>query len=116
MRCGRDPGPHNAIDYRTLAAACRRAAEMSERSAPYLLELAEQCERQATQIDAQFGGDKDGEKQEAAEFHTVMVFGKSGEAAAQYHQGADHLRGRSPADPQLGTGSPDEVRKPIIRH
>ena len=50
----------NATDYRSLAAACRRAADMSKRRVPYLANLAEHYDRLAAQLDAQFSGDKPG--------------------------------------------------------
>jgi hypothetical protein len=50
----------DANDYRTLAAACRRAANLSRRPVPYLLRMAEDCERRAAQLDASFAGQKPG--------------------------------------------------------
>jgi hypothetical protein len=50
----------DATDYRNQAAACRRAANMSRQPSPYLLDLAEYYDRQATQLDARFAGDKPG--------------------------------------------------------
>lgn len=48
----------NANDYRNLAATCRRAANMSRRPTPYLLDLTEHYDRRAAQFDARFAGAK----------------------------------------------------------
>jgi hypothetical protein len=50
----------SATDYRELAAACRRAAELSGRPNTYLRELAEHYEQQAVQLEEQFAGNKPG--------------------------------------------------------
>ncbi len=50
----------SAAEYRSRAAACRRAADLSRRPTPYLLTLAEHYDQQAARLDAQFAGDKPG--------------------------------------------------------
>ena len=50
----------DANDYRTLAATCRRAANMSTRGTPYLIDLAKHCDQRAAQLDASFAGQKPG--------------------------------------------------------
>jgi hypothetical protein len=49
-----------ATDYRTQAAACRRASKMGRRPALYLLDLAEYFDWQAAQLEAQYAGNKPG--------------------------------------------------------
>jgi len=47
-----------ATDYRRQAAACRRAAGLRKRHpSAYLINLAEDYERQAAELEAQFGDD-----------------------------------------------------------
>jgi hypothetical protein len=50
----------SATDYQDQAAACRRAAKLSKRPVPYLLNLAEHYEQLASRLEAQFAGDKPG--------------------------------------------------------
>ena len=50
----------NATDYRNQAARCRKAANLASRPTPYLLNMAEHCDRLATQLETQFAGDKPG--------------------------------------------------------
>jgi hypothetical protein len=51
----------DAAYFRQKAADCRRAAHLGKRQpTPYLLDLAEEYDRQAAQHEARFAGDKPG--------------------------------------------------------
>ena len=47
-----------ATDYRILAAACRRAANLSAQTAPSLLKLADKYEREAEELEAKSLGQR----------------------------------------------------------